>query len=124
MPTSEMRSNGAVAPAVSAVTTTTAMPQGQAPTTAVTSGKVRLTGQGLVSAVCGEDNHFTIDGSSSNETGRPEVSITGGLKADIPVRLRPVGNNIFAATYSPRSPGTYLLNFLWSGRQVKGCPLK
>ena len=133
MPTSEMRSNGAVAPAVSAVTTTTAMPQGQAPTTspavaaantAVTSGKVRLTGQGLVSAVCGEDNHFTIDGSSSNETGRPEVSITGGLKADIPVRLRPVGNNIFAATYSPRAPGTYLLNVLWSGRQVKGCPLK
>ena len=87
-------------------------------------GKVRLTGQGLVSAVCGEDNHFTIDGSTSSETGRPEVSITGGLKADIPVRLRPVGNNIFAATYSPRAPGTYLLNVLWSGRQVKGCPLK
>ena len=87
-------------------------------------GKVRLTGQGLVSAVCGEDNHFTIDGSSSNENGRPEVSITGGLKADIPVRLRPVGNNIFAATYSPRAAGTYLLNVLWSGRQVKGCPLK
>jgi len=40
------------------------------------------------------------------------------------VRLRPVGNNIFAATYSPRAPGTYLLNVLWSGRQVKGCPLK
>lgn len=90
----------------------------------MSAGKVRLTGQGLVSAVCGEDNHFTIDGSSGNENGRPEVSITGGLKADIPVRLRPVGNNIFAATYSPRAPGTYLLNVLWSGRQVKGCPLK
>ena len=87
-------------------------------------GKVRLTGQGLVSAVCGEENHFTIDGSSGNETGRPEVTITGGLKADIPVRIRPVGNNIFAATYSPRAPGTYLLNVLWSGRQIKGCPLK
>ena len=47
-----------------------------------------------------------------------------GLKADIPVRLRPVGNNIFAATYSPKTAGTYLLNVLWSGRQVKGCPLK
>ena len=87
-------------------------------------GKVRLTGQGLVSALCGEENHFTIDGSSGNETGRPEVTITGGLKADIPVRIRPVGNNIFAATYSPRAPGTYLLNVLWSGRQIKGCPLK
>lgn len=88
------------------------------------AGKVRLTGQGLVSAVCGEDNHFTIDGSSSSDNGRPEVNITGGLKADVPVRLRPVGNNIFAVTYSPRAPGTYLLNVLWSGRQIKGCPLK
>ena len=42
------------------------------------AGRVRLTGQGLVSAVCGEENHFTIDGSSSNENGRPEVTITGG----------------------------------------------
>ena len=88
------------------------------------AGKVRLTGQGLVTAICGEDNHFTIDGSLSTESGRPEVSMTGGLKADVPVRLRPVGNNIFAATYTPRAPGTYLLNVLWSGRQVKGCPLK
>lgn len=92
--------------------------------TSQVAGRVRLTGQGLVSAVCGEDNHFTIDGSSSNENGRPEVTITGGLKADVPVRLRPVGNNIFAATYSPKTAGTYLLNVLWSGRQVKGCPLK
>ena len=88
------------------------------------AGRVKLIGQGLVSAVCGEDNHFTIDGKASNENGHPEVTITGGLKADIPVRLRTVGNNIFAATYSPRTPGTYLLNVLWSGRQVKGCPLK
>ena len=43
------------------------------------AGRVRLTGQGLVSAVCGEENHFTIDGSSSNENGRPEVTITGGM---------------------------------------------
>jgi hypothetical protein len=34
------------------------------------------------------------------------------------------GNNIYTATYSPRAPGTYLLNVLWSGRQVRGCPLK
>merc|ERR1719266_1144911 len=130
---SETRNNGAIAavaaqapPAVAASGSTATPP---APTTTVAnpatnSGKVRLTGQGLVSATCGEDNHFTIDGSTSNETGRPEVSMTGGLKADVPVRLRPVGNNIFAATYSPRAPGTYLLNVLWSGRQVKGCPLK
>ena len=43
------------------------------------AGRVRLTGQGLVSAVCGEENHFTIDGSSSTENGRPEVTITGGM---------------------------------------------
>lgn len=39
-------------------------------------------------------------------------------------KINLIGNNIFTATYSPRAPGTYLLNVLWSGRQVRGCPLK
>jgi filamin len=40
------------------------------------------------------------------------------------VKLKNVGYNLYQAFYSPRTPGTYLLNVLWSGRQVKGCPLK
>ena len=93
--------------AVAAVAVANATPTTSSNNGAHAMGKVRLTGQGLVSAVCGEDNHFTIDGSSSNETGRPEVSITGGVKADVPVRVRTVGNNIFTATYSPRAPGQF-----------------
>ena len=46
--------------------------------------------QGLVSALCGEENHFTIDGSAAAEGGRPEV-IVSGIKDDVSVRLRPVG---------------------------------
>ena len=86
-------------------------------------GKVRLTGQGLVSATCGEDNHFTIDGSAAAESGKPEVQISS-LKTVLNVKLKNVGYNLYQAFYSPRTPGTYLLNVLWSGRQVKGCPLK
>ena len=86
-------------------------------------GKVRLTGQGLVSASCGEENHFTIDGSAAPEGGKPEVQISN-QKTALNVKLKNVGYNLYQAFYSPRVPGTYLLNVLWSGRQVKGCPLK
>lgn len=86
-------------------------------------GKVRLTGQGLVSANCNEENHFTIDGSSCQESGRPEVQISGH-KTELTVKLKNVGYNLYQAFYTPRTPGTYLLNVFWSGRQVKGCPLK
>ncbi len=30
-----------------------------------------------MSAMCGEDNHFTIDGSAAAESGRPEVVVSG-----------------------------------------------
>ena len=43
-----------------------------------------------MSALCGEDNHFTIDGSAAAEGGRPEV-VVSGIKDDVTVRLRPVG---------------------------------
>ena len=86
-------------------------------------GKVRLTGQGLVSASCGEENHFTIDGSAAPEGGKPEVQISS-QKTSLNVKLKNVGYNLYQAFYSPRTPGTYLLYVLWSGRQVKGCPLK
>ena len=92
-------------------------------TTSQSEGKVRLTGQGLVSASCGEENHFTIDGSAATEGGKPEVQISS-QKTVLNVKLKNVGYNLFQAFYSPRMPGTYLLNVLWSGRQVKGCPLK
>jgi hypothetical protein len=40
--------------------------------------------------LCGEENHFTIDGSAAAENGKPEV-VVSGIKDDVTVRLRPVG---------------------------------
>ena len=62
--------------------------------------KVRLTGQGLVSAVCGEENHFTIDGSGSTESGRPEVTVSGA-KTDLHVKLKNVGYNLYQVLLTP-----------------------
>ena len=103
-------------------TSTTSPPDPRHISSSSSEGKVRLTGQGLVSALCGEENHFTIDGSASTESGKPEVQISG-VKTMLNVKLKNVGYNLYQAFYSPRTPGTYLLNVLWSGRQVKGCPL-
>eukprot|EP00096_Caligus_rogercresseyi_P013172 TRINITY_DN5849_c0_g1_i1.p1 TRINITY_DN5849_c0_g1~~TRINITY_DN5849_c0_g1_i1.p1 ORF type:complete len:945 (-),score=251.50 TRINITY_DN5849_c0_g1_i1:1000-3834(-) len=86
-------------------------------------GKVRLTGKGLVSAACDVPNTFLIDGSSAHDAGKPEVQMTGS-KSDIGVVLKPLGNNVWQAEYTPTLPGTYLLSVHWSGRQVKGCPLR
>lgn len=88
------------------------------------SGPVRvvLTGRGLAGARCHEEAEFTIDGSQAGP-GLPEVTLTG-MKTDIKVQLQNLGNSIYRATYTPTIPGAYLLNVMWSDRQVKGCPLK
>ncbi|XP_069676636.1 filamin-A isoform X2 [Periplaneta americana] len=88
------------------------------------SGPVRvvLTGRGLAGAKCHEEAEFTIDGSQAGP-GLPEVTLTG-MKADIKVQLQNLGNSVYRATYTPTVPGAYLLNVMWSDRQVKGCPLK
>ncbi|KAG8281178.1 hypothetical protein J6590_063971 [Homalodisca vitripennis] len=84
--------------------------------------RVILTGKGLAGAVCNQQAEFTIDGSQAGP-GMPEVSLTG-MKNDIKVNLHQVGENVYRATYIPHHPGAYLLNVMWSDRQVKGCPLK
>ena len=65
-------------------------------------GKVRLTGQGLVSASCGEENHFTIDGSAAPEGGKPEVQISS-QKTSLNVKLKNVGYNLYSTTASETS---------------------
>lgn len=84
--------------------------------------RVVLSGKGLASATCGHNAEFTIDGSQAGP-GMPEVTLTG-MKSDMKVYLTSIGENIYRATYTPDSPGAYLLNVMWSDRQVKGCPLK
>lgn len=51
-----------------------------------------------MSALCGEENHFTIDGSAAAEGGRPEV-VVSGIKDDVTVRLRPVGKRLLYSNY-------------------------
>ncbi|GFQ94830.1 filamin-A [Trichonephila clavata] len=84
--------------------------------------RVVLRGHGLTGAKVGEEAEFTIDGSEAGP-GSPEVTL-GGVKADIPVQIVPIGNNVYKVIYMPTVPGAYLLNVMWSERQVKGCPLK
>ncbi|KAH9369761.1 hypothetical protein HPB48_007728 [Haemaphysalis longicornis] len=84
--------------------------------------RVVLRGHGLTSAKVGTEAEFVIDGSDAGP-GSPEVTLSG-VKTDIPVRLIPLGNNTHRALYTPSAPGAYLLNVMWSERQVKGCPLK
>jgi len=87
-----------------------------------TSGRVVLTGKGLMSATCGEESVFVIDGSEGGD-GEPVVSLSG-IDSIIPVSCRAVSHNIWEASYIPGRPGTYLLNVTWAGRLVKECPLK
>lgn len=84
--------------------------------------RVTLKGHGLTSARCGDPAEFIIDGSNAGP-GSPDVNMAGN-KADIGVEVKSEGGGIWRAAYTPRLPGTYLLNVMWSDRQVRGCPLK
>ena len=90
------------------------------------TGKVRLTGMGLVRAVCNDENYFLIDGSKAGSVGSPPaVTLTGMVDNEPqPVHLRAVAKDVYEASYNPREGGAYLLNVTWAGRLVKGCPLK
>ena len=84
--------------------------------------RVTLRGHGLTTARCGDRSEFVIDGSLAGP-GAPDVTMTG-TKADVNVALNHQGGGIWQAEYTPMVPGAYLLNVMWSDRQVRGCPLK
>ena len=84
--------------------------------------RVTLRGHGLTSARSGEESEFIIDGSAAGP-GSPDVTMTG-TRSDINVSLLSEGGGIWKAVYTPTMTGVYLLNVMWSDRQVRGCPLK
>lgn len=84
--------------------------------------RVTLQGHGLTTARCGDQSEFIIDGSAAGP-GAPDVTMSG-TKADISISLSHQGGGIWRAIYTPMVPGAYLLNVMWSDRQVRGCPLK
>jgi len=114
--------NGALVRTVQAVVRSSQPQQQQQQQQQRTSGRVVLTGKGLMSATCGEESIFVIDGSEGGD-GEPVVSLSG-IDSTIPVSCRAVSHNIWEASYIPARPGTYLLNVTWAGRLVKECPLK
>jgi filamin len=60
--------------------------------------------------------YFITDFITNNFiAGIPEVTLTG-MKSDIKVTLHNLGDNVYRATYTPTSPGAYLLNVMWSDR--------
>uniref|UniRef100_A0A0M3IJ88 Filamin-A n=1 Tax=Ascaris lumbricoides TaxID=6252 RepID=A0A0M3IJ88_ASCLU len=55
--------------------------------------------------------------------GRVSCSLIG-QKADVPVRLTHLGNNVYKAVYTPLISGTYELQVVWDGRHVRGSPFR
>jgi len=84
--------------------------------------KVVLTGRGLKEAIVRQEAEFVIDGMEAGP-GAPDVKLTG-IKTDIHVQVTPLGEQKYRCVYKPQLPGAYLLNIMWSDRQVRGSPFK
>jgi len=63
------------------------------------TGRVVLTGKGLVTAICGEESVFVIDGSEGGE-GEPDVKLSG-IDSAIHVSCKRVAHNVWEAAYTP-----------------------
>ncbi|CAD6188807.1 unnamed protein product [Caenorhabditis auriculariae] len=85
--------------------------------------RVMVRGDGLHRAALKQHNEFIIDGSDISREGRITATLLG-TKADIPVRIQQLGHNVFKATYTPLTGGTYELHVLWNGKHVKGSPFR
>ena len=89
-----------------------------------TSGRVVLTGKGLVSATCGERSIFGIDGSEGGDGEPVSVVSLSGIDSTIRVSCRAVSHNIREASFIPARPGTCMPNVTWAGGLVKEGLLK
>ncbi|CAG9538606.1 unnamed protein product [Cercopithifilaria johnstoni] len=86
--------------------------------------RVVVRGEGLTRAANNEQAEFIIDGSDvSRDGGQISCSLLG-QKADIPIRLTHLGNNVYKAVYIPLISGIYELQILWDGHHVRGSPFR
>jgi filamin len=84
--------------------------------------RVTLRGDGLSQATIKQPSDFVIDATEA-----PAGNITAKLigdKADIPVRLTSIGNNVFKGVYTPLVGGNYELQVHYEDRHVHGSPSK
>ncbi|CAB3401181.1 unnamed protein product [Caenorhabditis bovis] len=84
-------------------------------------GRIMVRGDGLHRAALKENNEFIIDGSDIIQEGRITATLLG-TRADIPVRIQKIGHNVFKASYTPLTGGTYELHILWNGKHLNGSP--
>ena len=106
------------APPVVAVAATTAASAGArqgaappppaAPAAGGGGGGIVLRGDGLRVARTREETEFVIDGSEVG-AGTPSCALLGS-KADVPVHVDHLGNNVWRATYIPLIPGKVWLS--------------
>ena len=83
-------------------------------------GRVMVRGDGLRKAALKTPAEFIIDASEIPKSKVTSMLI--GDKADIPVRLQHLGNNVYKATYTPLQGGDYELHVLVDGEHVKDSP--
>jgi filamin len=82
--------------------------------------RIFVRGEGLKKATIKNPAEFIIDGSEV-----PDSKISSALigdRADIPVRLQHLGNNVYKATYTPLQGGDYELHILIDGKDIRDSP--
>uniref|UniRef100_A0A7E4VHL6 Calponin-homology (CH) domain-containing protein n=1 Tax=Panagrellus redivivus TaxID=6233 RepID=A0A7E4VHL6_PANRE len=82
--------------------------------------RIQLRGEGISEATVKGTSEFIIDGSDV-PNGKITATIIGD-KADIPVRLQHLGNNVYKATYTPLQDGDYELHVNLDGEPIRGTP--
>uniref|UniRef100_A0A0K0EUB1 Jitterbug (inferred by orthology to a D. melanogaster protein) n=1 Tax=Strongyloides venezuelensis TaxID=75913 RepID=A0A0K0EUB1_STRVS len=80
------------------------------------SPEVILRGRGADLGIIGEVNEFLVE--FNEPVNLNELSIVlAGDKADIPVKLNYLGNNVYKATYVPKFPGNYTMSIYSNGNE-------
>ncbi|CEF63050.1 Jitterbug [Strongyloides ratti] len=82
----------------------------------LSSPEVILRGRGAELGVNGEPNEFMIEFNKPININELSIVLAGD-KADIPVKLNYIGNNIYKATYVPKFPGNYTLSIFSNGNE-------
>ena len=86
---------------------------------------VKATGEGLISAVAGEEAMFTV---LTNEIGLADkglLSVTvKGIQKMAAVTIKDNNDGTYAVTYVAPSPGAYIVGIFYRNKSIKGSPFK
>nr|CAD2206051.1 unnamed protein product [Meloidogyne enterolobii] len=86
-------------------------------------GNVKLRGSGLTTARIKEPAEFILDASNLRKEAMGKCTATLlGDRADIPVKLSALGNQVYKGVYTPLVDGKYQLSVKIDGNHVPGSP--